>query len=124
VATHVKVIAVLFFIWGGFLLLMSVFAGALMSALAGFVGGTHEEGAAVGAVVLGLTGAALTTFLVVFALPHLIAGWGLLKFKRWARILAIVLAAVALIRIPFGTLFGIYALIILFRKDTEALFQS
>jgi len=124
VATHVKVIAILFFIWGGFLLLMSVFAGALLSMLAGFVGGTHEEGAAVGAAVLGLTGAALTTFLIVFAAPHLIAGWGLLKFKRWARILAIVLAAIALIRIPFGTLFGIYALVILFRKDTEALFQA
>ncbi len=123
-STHVKVIAALFFVWGGFLLLMSAFAGVLMSVLAGFVGGIHEEGAAVGAAVLGLTGAALTTFLIVFAIPHLIAGWGLLKFKRWARILAIVLAAIALIKIPFGTLFGIYALVILFRKDTEALFQS
>jgi hypothetical protein len=122
-STHVKVIAALLLIWGGFLLLISAFAGALMGTLASFVGATHEEGAAVGATVLGLTGAALTTLAIAFALPHLIAGWGLLKFKPWSRILAIVLAAIALIQIPFGTLFGIYALVILFRKDTEALFQ-
>jgi hypothetical protein len=29
-----------------------------------------------------------------------------------------------LIHIPFGTLIGIYALVILFRKDTEALFVA
>jgi hypothetical protein len=43
------------------------------------------------------------------------------KRRRWARIMGIILAALALPKIPFGTIFGIYALIILFQKDTEVL---
>jgi hypothetical protein len=33
------------------------------------------------------------------------------------------MAALCLAQLPFGTAFGIYALIILFKKDTEALFS-
>ena len=60
--------------------------------------------------------------MLLFAVPCIACGIGLLKRQRWARILGIVLAAVALIEFPIGTAFGIYALVILFSKDTEALF--
>jgi hypothetical protein len=56
------------------------------------------------------------------SIPFFLAGWGLLKFKPWARIFGIVLGVLCLIHIPFGTLVGIYAIVILFRKETEALF--
>jgi hypothetical protein len=121
-STHVKVIAVLFIVFGVLLLGLAFFTPLLMTTLAGMVGASREEGAAAGAAVLGITGVFLSVVLFVYAAPHVICGWGLLKFRRWARILAIILAALALIRLPFGTLFGIYALVILFRKDTEALF--
>ncbi len=38
--------------------------------------------------------------------------------------MAIILAAMALTSIPFGTLIGIYALIVLFQKQTEQLFSA
>ena len=122
-ATHVKIIAVLFIIGGVLLLTGAFFTPLILGALAAVIGASNEEGAAVGAAVLGFTGVALSVVLGLMALPNLICGWGLLKFRGWARILGIVLAAIALTKFPIGTAFGVYALIILFKKETEALFE-
>jgi hypothetical protein len=121
-ATHVKVVAVLFLIGGALLLAGAFFTPIIFGALASIVGASGEEGAPIGAAVLGFTGVAMSAVLVLLAVPNLICGWGLLKFRNWARILGIVLAAIALTKFPIGTAFGVYALVILFRKDTEALF--
>jgi hypothetical protein len=40
----------------------------------------------------------------------LIAGWGLLERRPWARMLAIVLGCFQLVNLPFGTALGIYTL--------------
>jgi hypothetical protein len=57
------------------------------------------------------------------AIPLLIAGWGLLHLKRWARLLAIVLAVIGLPMIPIGTAFGLFALWVLFSDGTKMLFN-
>ena len=49
----------------------------------------------------------------------LIAGWGLLERQGWARILAIVLAFLSLIHVPFGTAIGIYTLWVLLPASSE-----
>ena len=54
---------------------------------------------------------ALTT--VVMAVLSVVTGLGLLARKPWARTLAIVLAILSLIKIPFGTALGIYTLWVL-----------
>ena len=123
-ATHVKVIAVLCLIFGAFGVLLALFSSFIFSALAALVGSTNDPDASAGMAVLGLTGITLTIVVLVFSIPYIICGWGLLRLRPWSRILGIILAAISLIRIPFGTIFGIYALIILFNKETEALFQK
>jgi len=85
------------------------------------VGERPDRVASLGLLV-GFAGIAVTVALLAYAIPAILCGIGLLRFKRWARILGIVLAVVSLIRIPLGTLFGVYALIILFNRKTEALF--
>jgi hypothetical protein len=50
---------------------------------------------------------------VVMASLAMIAGYGLLMRKSWARVFAIVLAVLALFKIPFGTALGIYTLWVL-----------
>ena len=59
-----------------------------------------------------------------FSLPSVVTGIGLLYFKPWARILGIVLSAIALLGFPWVTLLGIYGLWVLFNKDTERLFAG
>lgn len=123
-ATHVKVIAVLCIVFAAFGVLAALFSSFIFSALAAFLGSTGDPDASIGIAALGFTGVTLTIILLVLSIPYMVCGWGLLKLRPWSRILGIILAAISLIRIPFGTIFGIYALIILFNKETEALFQK
>jgi hypothetical protein len=43
----------------------------------------------------------------------IIAGWGLLERKPWARTLAILLGVISLLNVPFGTALGVYTLWVL-----------
>lgn len=63
-------------------------------------------------------------FLVILSAPEIIAGIGLLKRLEWARILALVVAFFNLLSIPFGTVLGIYSIVILFKEETAKLFKS
>ncbi len=60
----------------------------------------------------------------VIGIPSLIAGAGLLHQKRWARVLAIIVAIVALTSFPIGTAAGIYSLWVLTHKETEQLLAT
>jgi hypothetical protein len=123
-ATHVKVVAVLFIVFGVLGILGALFSSVLFSVLASILGASREEGATFGVAVLGLTGLALAAVLLVISIPGIICGYGLLKLRPWSRILGIILAAISLLRFPLGTIFGVYALIVLFQKRTEQLFES
>jgi fructose-specific phosphotransferase system IIC component len=69
-----------------------------------------------------------STGVLCFFLPgiiaYIVAGYGLLKYKSWARILAIILAILNLILFPIGTALGIYTLVIMFNDETKALFRG
>jgi hypothetical protein len=122
---HVRILSALYIGLGVVGLLAAFFWSVAMGALAAIVGSSQEEGAGVGAALLGFTGFALTIFFIAMSIPSIVCGWGLAKRRRWSRILGIILAAIALVKLfPFGTIFGIYALWVLFRKDAEAQFTT
>jgi len=81
--------------------------------------GQHPEAVP---LVLLLGGLAMTVVLAMSA-PSIIAGIGLLYFKRWARILTIILSVIHLFSVPFGTALGIYGLWALLQRETEPLFR-
>lgn len=56
---------------------------------------------------------AIAVVLLCKAVAGIAAGLGLLQRQEWGRILAIVLGAISLINIPFGTAIGIYTLWVL-----------
>ena len=123
--THVKVLGVLYLVVGGCMLVAALFLLVAMSSAAGIVGAAADpEDAAIAIPILGIAGTALAGFLGLFSLPSLITGYGLVNFKPWARIVGIVLSAVSLINIPFGTIIGVYGLWVLLSKDTERLFET
>ncbi len=67
--------------------------------------------------VLGVVGLSVGLFLVLLGLPGLVAGYGLLQRKPWARMLAIVLGVLNLANVPVGTIVGAYTLWILLDED-------
>ena len=123
--THVKVLGGLYLVLSGIFLALALFLAVALSGAAGIVGAAADpEDAAIAIPILGIAGTMLIVVLAAFALPGLVAGYGLLTFRPWARIAGIVLSAVGLIYFPFGTVLGGYGLWVLLNKDTEPLFSA
>ena len=72
----------------------------------------------------GLTGLFVGVFMLVLSTPGIIAGYGLLKQRSWARNLAIAVGILQLMLIPIGTVLGLYTFIVLAQEDTETYFVS
>lgn len=123
---HVKILAVLNIVFGGLGLLMALIVLVFFGGLAGIAGSDSHASPddAGGAIALGVIGGIGFLVLAVVSVPLLIAGLGLLKHRRWAQVLAIVMAVLSLINIPFGTALGIYGLWVLLNKDTKPLFEA
>ncbi len=123
--THVKVLAVLYLVMSGIGLLFALLIFFAMGTAASIVGmSASPDDAAIAIPFLGITGTAISLFLLLLSLPGLITGWGMLKLKPWARILGIVLAVISLINFPIGTAIGVYGLWVLLTKETERLFEA
>jgi hypothetical protein len=121
--THVKVIAVIHLILGGLGILAALGMLALFGGIAGLVGASERSGdAAVAIPILGGIGIILFIIILALSVPGVIAGAGLLKLQPWARILTIILSAIHLLNIPFGTALGIYGLWALTKPETVDLF--
>jgi hypothetical protein len=80
--------------------------------------------------LFGPLGALLGSFLGIVlailgigALPGLLAGWGMLSYRPWARILNIVICFFDLFIFPMGTALAVYSLWVLFHPDTVRLFE-
>jgi hypothetical protein len=121
---HVKVLAWLHIAFGILGILLGIGALLLFGGLAGLVAATdHNSDATTGMAILGVIGVVVLIVALVLSIPGLIAGIGLLNFRPWARILAIVISALDLLHVPFGTALGIYGLWVLLSPEGEALFS-
>jgi uncharacterized membrane protein (DUF2068 family) len=90
--------------------------------LSGTVVGAAFSGSLANSAIVGMAGGFVTLFFGGLAALQLVAGWGLLGRKSWARVLTIVLGVISLIRFPFGTALGVYTLWVLLSKDGAAEF--
>ena len=109
---HVKILGVVHIVLGGLTVLMGVVVLVvfLLGGALAWVSAAHDPNAAIAVPVLGFIGAVLFFLIAVLAVPGIIAGIGLLKYRPWARILTIVLSALQLFSVPIGTAVGIYGL--------------
>lgn len=111
---HVTMIGVLNLVFSGMGIVLSLLV-LLAVALGMAEGGLPEVGTI--ALVVG------SSFVVLLQIPGILVGIGLLARKEWARKVGLLLAAFYLMLIPFGTIFGIYAIYMLERPHVRALFQ-
>lgn len=121
-ANHVRILAWFNIVIGslGVLAACVTFAGgSILPALLSAAG----EAADIPIGVLEIVVIAIVGLILVLSLPSLILGFGLYNFRPWARILGLVLAALNLLNIPFGTALSLYAFWILLKPETEALFR-
>jgi hypothetical protein len=121
-ATHVKVLAVLALVVGALSAIAALFSSVIFGGVAAAIGADPDPDKGIPLAIVGLTGVVITIYLAVSSLLAIICGMGLLKLRRWGRIMGIVYAAMSLINFPLGTILGVYALWVLFNKETEAMF--
>ena len=114
---HVRILGWLFVVYHA----IGIVVGLVIFFFLAGIGILSGEVEAVG--VLTMIGLAISMMLIVLSAPGIIAGVGLLAGKAWGRILAIVLAIFHLVEFPIGTLFGGYALWVLFHPDAQGEFR-
>jgi len=123
-AEHVKILGVLHVVYGMLGILAGIIVMLVFGGLAGLVSvADHSGDAKVAIPILGGIGAFIFVLLLVLSLPGVIAGFGLIELQPWARMLTIVLSALELMSVPFGTLLGIYGLWVLLSPGGEQLFR-
>jgi hypothetical protein len=122
-ASHVRVLAWFNVVMGalGVLLALVVFAGA--SVLPALLEASRAD-IGVPMAVVELVVTVVVGFILLMSLPCLILGWGLYNFRPWARVLGLVLSALNLLNVPFGTALSLYAFWVLLKPETEALFRE
>jgi hypothetical protein len=123
---HVDLVGLLFMLWGGMSLLLSV---SLLSTgiAATAIGAAATQAATGGKLAAGIVAAVFFTLAAVgliFGSVHIWIGSRLRRFREWARAFAIVLSVVDLILVPFGTGLGIYALWALIHEQSKPLFEQ
>jgi hypothetical protein len=125
VEQHVRILGILHIVLASLGILAALFMLALFGGAASLIGiaAQHDPAAGIAVPVVGFIGGAIFLFLVLVSVPGIVAGIGLLKFQSWSRILGIVISALQLFNVPFGTALGIYGLWVLLSEDTRRLFE-
>jgi hypothetical protein len=120
-AQHVKILGILHIVFGAMGVFAAVVVLMIFGGISAFVGmSDHANNLPV--PILGVIGGFVFILLLVLSLPGLVIGVGLMRFRPWARIAAIILSALDLFNIPFGTALGIYGLWVLLNPVTEQMF--
>jgi hypothetical protein len=120
--THLKIIAILHIMLGAMGIFAAVTVLLLMGGIAGVLG-TNPSGdvGALAIPIIGGIGGIIILVLILLWLPGLIGGIGLLRHAPWSRVYMIVISALDLLGVPFGTALGIYGIWVLTRPESEAL---
>jgi hypothetical protein len=125
-ASHVDFVGVLFIIWGLLTTLVGLSTLALgIGAVALIVAASRGGGG--GQVAASMTVAVFTTLAaiaIIWGMTHVIVGIPLRRRRPWARFAALMLGAVDLLLLPYGTALGAYALWVLLSEGGKALFAE
>ena len=119
---HVRIVGWLNIVANGIFLLLGICGFLFFAGIGVFA--AADSGDPVVLPILGLIGTVGLVFFVVLALPGLLAGYGLLKRKKWGQILGIVVGILSLLNIPVGTAIGAYTLFVLFQNSANDYFDG
>ncbi len=74
--------------------------------------------------VLTTIGTIAIIFTLVVSIPGIIGGIALFKHKNWGRILILIISALDLLNLPFGTALGVYSIWVLVQDETAKMFTE
>ena len=120
--THLRILAALEMVFGAFGILVGLGVFLLFGGIAAIVGvAGGDEGRFIAIPILGTIGTVILLIAALLSLPQILAGIGLWMEYEWGRILSIVVCALSLFNVPFGTALGVYGLWVLLSPETAAI---
>jgi hypothetical protein len=117
---HLRTLGILWIIAGCLFLVPALAAMIFGTAASMFIPFHDAVARTVGPFVIFMVGSTL----LILGAGGVSVGWGLMQRRSWARIVAIVLGALALFHPPIGTALGIYTLWVLLSNDAENQYQQ
>ncbi|OEK05054.1 hypothetical protein [Roseivirga misakiensis] len=117
---HKKVIGIIFIVFSAFWLLMFAFYDQFMDFILNMAMKEDDFDPDI-LWVFDIISSILWGVVLLFFVPRLIIGVGLLTQKKWANIPGLIYGVISLLNFPFGTLLGIYCILIFTAKKPEEL---
>jgi len=123
---HIRILGILNIAMGCLTALIGFAILAFMGGAAGLLnaGIYGEAEARVWAPFLAAMGGIIAVFFLILAAPSIAGGWGLMKYRPWARMVIIIVSILHLLNFPFGTALGVYGLWVLFSDQARRLFEG
>jgi hypothetical protein len=124
VKRHVDFLSWLHLAWGVIFLLVALAGGALATGAFAIASGSGPVAVAspMAARLTGFTLVIVSVTALLWAALHIWIGRALGAYRPWARLLALGLAVVNLVLLPFGTALGAYACWVLLKDEGRKLF--
>ncbi|HNV28252.1 MAG TPA: hypothetical protein PKJ83_03880 [Cyclobacteriaceae bacterium] len=108
---HKRILAILYIISGAFQILGMIILSSIISIIIPFImEEAGPEGQWVFMWIVPFIRVIAIGIIILFSIPSIIAGYGLLNNKKWALTLALVLGCFKLFSFPIGTAIGIYTI--------------
>jgi hypothetical protein len=128
VQQHVQTLGILWCVYGAYRAVAGIFAALILSGMSmpGYFGGwgAHNVFPFAHAPWMAGLGIFVALITLIFSVLSFAVGFSLLTRRPWGRTLAIVVAVLQLIKIPFGTALGIYTLWVLAPATSGAEYEA
>jgi len=123
-ASPVDLVGILFIVWGGLTMVIGVSTLALGAGALALLGtASRGSGRRVAATITAAAFITIAVITILWGLAHVILGISLRRQRPWSRVVALVLAAVDTLLLPYGTALGVYAIWVLLSEKGKAAFQ-
>ena len=122
---HVTILGAFHIAFGAIGLLIALAILVIFGGAAGLIGlgAASDPDALIAVPIVALVGTFLMMAALILSVPGIAAGFGLMTYRPWARMLTVVLSLLHLFNFPFGSALGVYGLWVLLSDDGRLLFE-
>ena len=117
--SHKKIIGLIYIIFSAFWLLLLVFYDQLMDWVLTMAMRDDPNFDMEAIWIFDIISSIFWGIAIIFLIPRLIIGIGLLSRNKWADIPALVYGVISLLNFPIGTVLGVYAILVFTAKKPE-----
>ena len=117
--SHKKIIGLIYIIFSAFWLLMLLFFDQFIGMMLEFASMDYPSTDNEATWIFNIMSSLFWGIAIIFLIPRLFIGIGLLNKAKWANIPALVYGVISLLNFPIGTVLGVYVILVFTQKKPE-----